>query len=371
MVHPNISPESTILIQSENTIQDDILNWYDANYRTLLWRTPPSPCKENHSNLTDPYKIWLSEIMLQQTTVIAVKPYFKKFIEKWPTIFNLAAARYEEVLSAWAGLGYYTRTRNLKKCADIIVQQYGGKFPDEIETLRKLPGIGDYTAAAIVAIAFNRFAVVVDANIKRVISRYFAITEPMPSAKSIIHTRTREITSISRPGDFAQAMMDLGSLICTPKQPSCISCPIQKNCLAFSKGITQSLPTKIKKEQKPLRVGAAFLAITPENKILLRKRTKGRLLNGMDELPGSDWTSKKDGGTDAKEAPFFAHWIFCDTVIHTFTHFNLKLFIWKADVPKTIAIPESRWCHIQDLKDAALPTVMKKAIAAARSLKKK
>ncbi|MFV0256027.1 A/G-specific adenine glycosylase [Candidatus Liberibacter solanacearum] len=346
--------------QYENTIQIDILNWYDINHRTLPWRISP---KTNKSSLPDPYTIWLSEIMLQQTTVTTVEPYFKKFMQKWPTIFCLSSATEEEILSAWAGLGYYTRARNLKKCADVIVQKYEGYFPNKEDILKKLPGIGDYTASAIVAIAFNHFAVVIDTNIERIISRCFAITKSLPLYKKTIKSYARTITSASRPGDFVQAMMDLGSLICTAKKPLCHLCPIQKKCLTFSRGESHLLGITCPKK-KSARVGAIFLAITSDNRILLRKRTKTRLLKGMDELPGSDWSAKKDGGIDVGNAPFLANWTLCNTITHTFTHFNLKLFIWKTVVPQIISIPESKWCYVQDLTNIALPTVMKKAISA-------
>ncbi|XCD91172.1 A/G-specific adenine glycosylase [Candidatus Liberibacter asiaticus] len=347
--------------QPEHIIQSKILDWYDTNHRVLPWRTSP---KTEKSSLPSPYKVWISEIMLQQTTVKTVEPYFKKFMQKWPTIFCLSSAKDEEILSAWAGLGYYTRARNLKKCADIIVKKYEGNFPHKVEILKKLPGIGDYTASAIVAIAFNHFAVVVDTNIERIISRYFDIIKPAPLYHKTIKNYARKITSTSRPGDFVQAMMDLGALICTSNKPLCPLCPIQKNCLTFSKGKSHLLGINTIKKKRPMRTGAVFIAITNDNRILLRKRTNTRLLEGMDELPGSAWSSTKDGNIDTHSAPFTANWILCNTITHTFTHFTLTLFVWKTIVPQIVIIPDSTWHDAQNLANAALPTVMKKALSA-------
>ncbi|AGA65309.1 A/G-specific adenine glycosylase [Liberibacter crescens BT-1] len=351
------------MLQSNCTeIQNYILNWYDIYHRKLPWRISPS--NTNLEKTPDPYKIWLSEIMLQQTTVTTAKPYFIKFIEKWPTINDLASATNEEILVAWAGLGYYTRARNLKKCAEIIIDKYRGKFPDTEVSLKCLPGIGEYTAAAIAAIAFGHPALVIDGNIERVISRFFAINEPSPTSKGSVKKHLQTILPKSRPGDFSQALMDIGSLICMPKKTLCTICPIKRDCVAFSQGKPEFFPVKSEKKKKPLRVGAIFLAVTSNNDILLRKRTTGTLLAGMTELPTSNWTSKNDGETSSEAAPFFAEWHLCNNITHIFTHFKLTLSVWKTHIPQKIILSGSWWCPIENLNEEALPMVMKKALIA-------
>lgn len=219
------------------SIADKLLDWYDANRRTLPWRAAPGERAE-------PYHVWLSEIMLQQTTVTTVKGYFAKFLERWPTVETLAASPLEDVLVEWAGLGYYARARNLHKCATVVAQTHGGRFPETEVELRKLPGIGDYTAAAIAAIAFGESAAVVDGNVERVVSRLFRIAEPLPGAKKAIKAHTADITPTERAGDFAQAMMDLGSGVCTPKKPKCLLCPLNRDCAAKAEGIWRHTPSK-------------------------------------------------------------------------------------------------------------------------------
>ena len=248
-----------------------LLKWYDRHHRELPWRTPPGVAAR-----PDPYRVWLSEIMLQQTTVETVKPYFRAFVTNWPDAAALAAAATDDIMKAWAGLGYYSRARNLKKCADIVASQHGGRFPDTIEGLRALPGIGGYTAAAIAAIAFDRPAAVVDGNVERVIARIEAIETPLPAAKPLIHAIVEQLVPAARPGDFAQAMMDLGATICTPRKPSCMICPLNDDCAALRLGDPERFPYKAPKMERPQRVGAAFVAVRDDGAVLLRKRDRER-----------------------------------------------------------------------------------------------
>lgn len=326
----------------------------------MPWRTPPADI--NRGMRPDPYRVWLSEVMLQQTTVAAVGAYFAKFTSLWPSIIDLAAASEEDVLKAWAGLGYYSRARNLKKCADIVAREHGGKFPETAAQLQKLPGIGPYTAAAIAAIAFNEDVPVVDGNIERVATRLFEIQQPLPQAKPVILERVAKLTPPARPGDFAQAMMDLGATICTPRRPSCMICPLRKDCRAAKAGNPEIYPFKSPKKIKPKRVGAAFVAIEPGGGILLRKRAGTGLLAGMSEPPTSAWTANLDGATGIEAAPFKADWRRCGAVRHVFTHFELGLAVYcaKTDID---ALPGHWWSP--DFKAEALPTLMKKVIEAA------
>ncbi len=258
-----------------------LLQWYDRNARVLPWRAV-SPSR------MDPYKVWLSEIMLQQTTVAAVKEYFLNFTQKWPTVKALAAAPLDDVLKAWAGLGYYARARNLHKCANVIVSEHGGKFPDDLGALQKLPGIGPYTAGAIAAIAFDKPFAAVDGNVERVISRLDAIETPLPDSKPQIKTRAQALMTDHRAGDFVQALMDLGATICTPKSPNCQICPWTDDCDGRKQGIAATLPRKQPKKKIPTRQGHAYLAISNDGYILLRRRAEKGLLGGMMEVPGSD-----------------------------------------------------------------------------------
>lgn len=303
--------------------------------------------------------------MLQQTTVEAVKAYFLKFIQLWPDIYAMSRADEDNILRAWAGLGYYTRARNLKKCADIIVADYDGKFPNTAHELKKLPGIGDYTSAAISTIAFDNPAPVVDGNIERVISRLFAIETPLPAAKVQIKELVEQIMPQKRSGDFAQAMMDLGSSICTPRKPSCILCPLNAECIALKNHDPELFPFKAPKKQRPVRYGSAFIAINQQQQILLRKRTAKGLLHNMSEVPGSYWDSRTDGSTNIDDAPFPAEWRFEGIITHIFTHFELHLHVYSADNITSYITNDGWWVDIQELQHEALPTVMKKAISAA------
>lgn len=345
-------------------LAQELLDWYDRHHRDLPWRI--SPPMAARGIRPEPYHIWLSEVMLQQTTVQAVKAYFAKFMTRWPTVDALAAAPSEDVMAAWAGLGYYARARNLKKCAEAVASLHGGRFPDTEDGLRSLPGIGDYTAAAVAAIAFNRPAAVMDGNVERVISRLFAIDAPLPGSKPAMKARVAELTPIDRPGDFAQAMMDLGATICTPKRPACALCPFRGDCRALDGDDPERFPVKAAKKEKPIRQGAAFVAVDMDGKVLLRRRVETGLLGGMTEVPTTAWNSRKDGETGPSAAPFFAEWQACGTVTHVFTHFELRLSIYRFHGPAPEGVDVHGWWEdVANLDAQALPTVMKKAISQA------
>ncbi|PHR22943.1 MAG: A/G-specific adenine glycosylase [Hoeflea sp.] len=343
-------------------IAPPLLAWYDRHARALPWRISPS--ERDHGVVADPYRVWLSEIMLQQTTVQAVKPYFENFATRWPTVEDLAAADTEDVMKAWAGLGYYSRARNLKKCADVVAAEHGGRFPKTEEGLRSLPGIGPYTAAAIAAIAFDQPAAVVDGNIERVFTRLFEIDTPLPSAKSEIRAVVGEATPEDRPGDFAQALMDLGATICTPKRPACALCPINELCQARRSGKQEQFPVKLPKKAKPVRLGAAFVAERPDEAVLLVKRPDKGLLGGMTGVPTSNWTVRADGETGTNAAPFKGEWRSKGVISHVFTHFELRLEVFHAVVTNPPDHP-GWWSDRDSLPGEALPTVMKKALSAA------
>lgn len=341
-----------------------LLGWYDRHHRDLPWRV--SPPMRARGIVADPYRVWLSEVMLQQTTVTAVKPYFAKFLALWPTVSDLAAAASEDVMAAWAGLGYYARARNLKKCAEAVASLHGGRFPATEAGLKTLPGIGDYTAAAVAAIAFDEPAAVMDGNVERVISRLYAIADPLPGSKPAMKARVSALTPDGRPGDFAQAMMDLGATICTPKRPACVLCPLNEDCRALKDGDPELYPVKAAKKEKPVRRAAAYVAVSPQGRILLRRRPEKGLLGGMTEVPVSDFTARRDGETGPAAAPFTARWMPRGTVIHVFTHFELRLDIFLAEAPEQ-AIDGGWWEPLGNLGAQALPSVMKKAIESAIS----
>ena len=340
-----------------------LLDWYDAHHRDLPWRLPPA--RAGAGARPDPYGVWLSEVMLQQTTVEAVKPYFARFLARWPTVEALAAADADEVMKAWAGLGYYSRARNLKKCAEAVAERHGGRFPDTEAALRDLPGIGAYTAAAVAAIAFDRPAAVVDGNVERVVSRLFAIATPLPAAKVEIRARVEAMLPPGRPGDFAQATMDLGATLCSPRRPKCMLCPVNEDCAALAKGEPERYPVKAPKPQRPLRLGAAFVAVRGDGAVLLRKRPATGLLAGMAEPPTSGWNARQDGATGPEAAPFAAAWKPAGAIAHVFTHFEVSLAVWRADGLDMPAPGDWWWSPPATLAGEALPTVMKKAIAAA------
>ncbi len=339
-----------------------LLAWYDRHHRELPWRVSPRQRAEGIK--ADPYHIWLSEVMLQQTTVQAVKPYFLKFLSLWPTVNDLAAAPVDDVMAAWAGLGYYARARNLKKCAEAVAADHAGVFPDTEDGLRALPGIGDYTSAAVAAIAFDRPAAVMDGNVERVISRLYAISDPLPGSKPAMKAKVKALTPTERPGDFAQAMMDLGATICTPKRPVCALCPFNGDCLALKHHDPQNFPVKAAKKEKPVRQGAAFVAVSADGNILLRRRIDSGLLGGMTEVPTTAWTARLDGGISRDDAPFTADWQMAGVVTHVFTHFELRLTVFRTRV-ETEKEAGGWWHAVTDLETQALPTVMKKAITQA------
>lgn len=342
-------------------LQTDLLDWYDRHRRVLPWRALPGAA-------ADPYAVWMSEIMLQQTTVATVKGYFARFLARWPTVADLAAAPLDAVLTEWAGLGYYARARNLHKCAIAVVEQHGGRFPPDEAALLTLPGIGRYTAAAVAAIAFDQQATVVDGNVERVISRLHAIEDPLPDSRPEIYRRAAEITPARRAGDFAQAMMDLGATVCTPRGPSCMVCPWSAYCAARIAGIAGELPRKKDKKPRPTRYGMAFWLEregTHGPEVLLRRRPEEGLLGGMMEIPSSPWT-EDDAANTWSHAPAQVEWTAVDEpVIHVFTHFRLELDVVRGEVSEAIPI-DGIWVSVDRLIDYALPTVMTKVIKAAR-----
>lgn len=336
-----------------------LLAWYDGHARVLPWR--PGPGRR-----ADAYRVWLSEIMLQQTTVKAVAPYYARFLSKWPTIEVLAAADLEDVLRAWAGLGYYARARNLHRCARAVVERHNAKFPEDIGALRALPGIGDYTAAAIAAIAFDHPAVPVDGNIERVIARLFAVEEELPGAKPAIKRLAASLLPAKRSGDFAQAMMDLGATICSPKRPACALCPWNRACAANARGDQEAFPHRAPKREGKLRRGAAFVALRDDASVLLRRRPEKGLLGGMSEVPGSEWTHDFDFDRAPRFAPPVARakWRRVPGVVrHVFTHFPLELAVFVARVPRAARAPKgARWVRLADAPREALPNVMRKVL---------
>ncbi|CAN7601250.1 A/G-specific adenine glycosylase [Rhizobium sp. LjRoot30] len=344
------------------TLAKKLLEWYDRHHRELPWRISPAMARRGVK--ADPYHIWLSEVMLQQTTVQAVKPYFAKFLDLWPTVNDLADAPSEAVMTAWAGLGYYARARNLKKCAEAVARLHGGVFPRTEDGLKSLPGIGDYTAAAVAAIAFNARAAVMDGNVERVVSRLYAIDTPLPAAKPLIRANVAEITPEDRPGDFAQAMMDLGATICTPKRPACALCPLREDCRALAGHDPETFPVKAAKKEKPVRRGAAFVGIDENENIFLRRRQEEGLLGGMTEVPTTGWTARVDGETSAEAAPFPAVWQAKGSIVHVFTHFELRLSVYSARIERRER-NDGWWRAVANLDQEALPTVMKKVIAQA------
>jgi A/G-specific adenine glycosylase len=339
---------------------DALLAWYDRHRRVLPWRAPPG-------RRPDPYRVWLSEIMLQQTTVVTVGPYFDRFVARWPDVFALAAASLDEVLTEWQGLGYYARARNLDRCAQAVARDHGGVFPDTLAGLRELSGVGAYTAAAIAAIAFDRRAAAVDGNVERVMARLYAVTEPLPAAKPRLRELAEAVVPPYRAGDFAQAVMDLGATICTPRRPRCVLCPWREDCAAARAGLAESLPARAAKPERPLRHGIVFWLTRPDGALLLRRRPEQGLLGGMIELPSTPW---RDTPWDAAEAlgcaPARARWEALPGIVrHGFTHFRIDLAVMAA---ATDSPPDGIWAPLDRLGGYALPTLTKKVIAHARSV---
>ena len=341
-----------------SAIAPALLRWYDRNARDLPWRVGPKARKAGAR--PDPYHVWLSEIMLQQTTVATVAPRYAEFLTRWPTVKKMAAAAQEDILGQWAGLGYYARARNLHKCAVVVAEDYGGHFPDTEEALRALPGIGDYTAAAVAAIAFDRPAVVVDGNIERVVSRLFAIDVPLPKSKAEIKQRASEIWPEKRSGDFAQSLMDLGAGVCRPKAPMCLLCPLSSVCKAFAQGDAESYPRKAPKKPKPERRGAVFALVNAKGEMLFERRPEKGLLGGMLGLPGTPWAEVADD--ELSHAPAKAKWKRAGAIEHVFTHFRLTLDVYVGEAPKGFRKKSGQqWIAPGDAK---VPTVMKKAVTA-------
>ena len=334
-----------------------LLAWYDRHRRRLPWRAPPGV-------VPDPYAVWLSEIMLQQTTVTAVKPYYENFLARWPTVHDLAAAPTEDVMTAWAGLGYYARARNLHACAKVISAEHGGHFPDTEEALLELPGIGPYTAAAIAAIAFDKQATVLDGNVERVMARLFAVKEPLPKSKETLRAHAKSLTPKERAGDYAQAVMDLGATVCTPTSPACVLCPWSEACVARAEGIAETLPRKLKKADPPQRYGVAFWMVRKDGAVLLRRRPAKGLLGGMVEVPSTPWRTKTWSLKEAQaEAPVRAKWRALEgEVTHTFTHFRLSLQTCVADLTpaQAKAFDDALWTPLDALGDVGFPSVMRK-----------
>lgn len=330
-----------------------LLAWYDQNARALPWRAPPGAGRR-----TDPYRVWLSEVMLQQTTVPHATPYFLKFLSLWPTVSDLAAADDADVMAAWAGLGYYARARNLLKCARAVAHDHGGVFPDTEAGLLTLPGLGPYTAAAVAAIAFDRPANVVDGNVERVIARLFAVEEPLPAAKPELKRLAAGLVTDERPGDWAQALMDLGAVICRPKAPLCARCPLSAHCAAFARGDPETFPRKSPKAERPHRHGVAYLLTRGDEVALVRRPPKG-LLGGMLALPTSEWRPQPFSEPEAlAAAPAPAAWRSAGEVDHVFTHFSLTLRLYRAEADADDVI----WTRRSGLD--ALPSVFLKAAKA-------
>lgn len=335
-----------------------LLAWYDRHRRELPWRA-------RAGERMDAYRVWLSEIMLQQTTVRAVAPYFEKFTALWPDVAALAAAERENVMRAWAGLGYYSRARNLHSCAQVIAREHGGVFPRDARALGALPGIGPYTAAAIGAIAFDEAVMPVDGNIERVMTRLFAIEEALPKSKPMIHARADEFAPHGRAGDVAQALMDLGAGICTPKNPSCPACPFEADCAARARGDMETFPRKTPKKTGKTRRGAAFVVVRADGKILLRTRPDKGLLGGMSEVPGTEWRADFDEARAKDFAPLkVPRWRKLPGVVtHVFTHFPLELSVYVGHVPSGTRAPKGmRWVRLEDVAGEALPNVMRKVL---------
>ncbi|HYF22339.1 MAG TPA: A/G-specific adenine glycosylase [Caulobacteraceae bacterium] len=325
-----------------------LLAWYDAHARVLPWRV--GPAEASRGVRADPYAVWLSEVMLQQTTVPHAAPYFLKFLRRWPTVADLAAAQDAEVMAAWAGLGYYARARNLLACARAVAERHGGVFPDSEEGLRGLPGVGAYTAAAVAAIAFGRPAVVVDGNVERVVARLYAVETPLPAVKPELTRLAAGLTDENRPGDWAQALMDLGATVCRPKAPLCDRCPMSDGCSAFASGTPDAWPRRIARAAKPRRYGIAWLALNEGRVALIRRPPKG-LLGGMLGLPTSDWTA-----APVEAAPLApGDWREVGAVEHVFTHFALTLRVRRAEATP----PGVIWTAPEGLSD--LPSVFLKA----------
>jgi A/G-specific adenine glycosylase len=351
------SPDTQNMAPNVARIRRRVLAWYGRNARALPWRTP--------AGQADPYGVWLSEVMLQQTTVAAAIPYYEAFVSRWPTVRDLAAADLDAVLHAWQGLGYYARARNLHAAARIVVRDLDGHIPDTAEGLRALPGIGEYTAAAVAAIAFSRPEAAVDSNVARVLGRLLAVDEPSYAADARIRAWARALAPNRRPGDHAQAVMDLGATVCAPRAPRCGVCPLTRDCAAFRTGRPESFARRPPKAVRPSRQGVIFWAVRGDGRVLLRKRPLTGLLAGLMEFPSTGWRVGPWKLAEARAwAPAKARWRRIDgTVRHTFTHFELELVVLSARVGAEPALGRGSqwtWCPLEGLGDQALPTLMRK-----------
>ncbi|WP_340247954.1 A/G-specific adenine glycosylase [Sulfitobacter pontiacus] len=336
-----------------------LLEWYDVHARAMPWRVPPAARVAGVR--PDPYRIWLSEVMLQQTTVATVRDYFQRFTARWPTVADLAAAADADVMGEWAGLGYYARARNLLKCARAVVADHDGRFPADHAALLKLPGIGPYTAAAVSSIAFDLPFTVLDGNVERVMARLYDIHTPLPAAKPELMTRAEALTPTTRPGDYAQAVMDLGATICTPKSPACGICPWRDPCLARRNGTAAELPKKTPKKPKPIRHGTVYLGQRADGAWLLETRPDKGLLGGMLGWPGTDWINA-DTPRPTGTPPASADWQpLAGEVRHTFTHFHLMLTVMHAPLPAEADPERGHFVAPDDFRPSDLPTVMRKA----------
>ena len=339
-----------------------LLNWYDQEGRELPWRVRPQA--RAAGQIADPYAVWLSEIMLQQTTVPHAAPYWQKFLEAFPDVTDLANAERDTVLAMWAGLGYYARARNLHKCAKMISEEFGGEFPNSEAELLKLPGIGPYTAATIAAICFDEATNIVDGNVQRVVSRIFKIEDPLPKGQKTYRDHAATLASPQRAGDYGQALMDLGATICIPRSPKCAVCPWQPHCAAFKDGQQAKYPKKTKKAKLPLRRGAVFVLFSGGQVLLERRPDKG-LLGGMMGFPGTPWGARPAAPLGA--APMKRNWEKCEgEVRHIFTHFDLRLDVYTAQIKETSKETiDGEWAKLAEIKSYALPSVMTKCLSLA------
>lgn len=338
-----------------------VLAWWDRHRRSLPWRAEPGES-------VDPYRVWLSEILLQQTTATGAAPYFRDFVARWPNVEALAAAPIEDVMQAFAGLGYYSRARNLHVCAQTIAAS-GGRFPDDEAELRALPGVGPYTAAAVAAIAFGKPASPVDGNIARILSRVFGFATPIPNNRAAIDAAARSVTPIGRPGDFAQALMDIGAGLCRPRNPECRRCPLDDDCLASASGDPETFPGRLEKKARPLRVGAAFYAPRADGAFLARRRPPRGLLGATMELPGGAWAEGDVQDVGPEAAPFPARWERLPGHLeHVFTHFTLRLALFGAPAPGEDAPAGFVWIAPADLPQAGFSGLMRKAAESAGRL---
>ncbi len=346
----------------DTTLSDSLLDWYDRHARQMPWRVGPADRAKGLR--PDPYRVWLSEVMLQQTTVAAVESYFRKFTERWPTVTDLARAEDAEVMGAWAGLGYYARARNLLKCARAVAFEHDGRFPETRDGLLALPGIGPYTASAIAAIAFDLPETVVDGNVERVISRLYRVETPLPDAKPELTRLAGALTPDQRPGDYAQAVMDLGATICTPRSPACGICPWMTACRARSEGVAATLPRKRAKPEKPVRLGVAWIGRRRDGAWLLETRPDTGLLGGMLGWPGTDWSGSPVGDPPA-QAAWRDHGL---EVRHTFTHFHLRLAVRTGWLTHDNPVTRGHFVARGEFRPSDLPTVMRKAFDLASPL---